>query len=181
MKFTEYLAHLRKWWAFYSVIWIVILGLSTAYSAQQYQRLPKDRYAATGVYRAEDSRIAIEWAYLARLQDNTSSRVPIEEGPFFEITVSGKNKDTLVATVNDVLVASRNEQENVLEIRKPKPRLISTRRSIASQASTSFAVALAAMAFIHGIVAFKFMKNDDYEHCPGCDCGKIGASTHAGS
>ena len=144
-------------------------------------KLPQDRYAATGVYRAKSPQVAVEWAYLARLQNNVSSKVPIEEGQFFEITVSGRNKNILAAAVNDALTASRNEQENVLEIRKPEPKLVSARRSIASQARTSFAFALAAIILIHGIIAVRFIRNDDYEHCPGCDCGKLGASTHDGS
>lgn len=173
MRFTEYLTHLkrRKW--YYIVLWIIVLEISAGYGVLQYMKLPQDRYAATGVYRAESPQIAIEWAYLARLQDDVSSKVPIEEGRFFEITVSGKKKNILVAAVNDALTASRNEQENVLEIRKPEAKLVSERRSIASQASTALTLAVVAMIFLHGIVIFRFMSNDNDEHCPGCDCRKI--------
>ncbi|KKN35632.1 hypothetical protein LCGC14_0781890 [marine sediment metagenome] len=152
MKFTEYLTHLRKWWTLYIIIWIVIIFGSQIYAFARYgNQSTNNTYSATGVYQAEEPEIAAEWSYLAGLHEDASSRIPVTGGRFFEITMKGENKATLVAAIGDVLAASRNGQENVIETRKPKPELVATPRSQMGWIGISLALAFVGLTIIHGV------------------------------
>lgn len=179
VRYQEYLIHLRKWRWFYAAVWTgVILG-SLIFTTSQYQNQSKKSvYTATGVYLTEEPEIAVEWAYLAGLSEGASTRVPINNGQFFEITMEGTDKAILVTTIGDVLRASRNEQENVTLIRKPEAKLVSSPRTFKMWMTISFAISLSVIGIVHGVPLVTRFLDANYEHCPGCDCGKLGASTH---
>lgn len=160
----EYLVHLRKWWYLYLSLWLLAGFLAAYVSTVMYVKQSDDyTYTATGVYRAATAEAAEEWSYLAGLHAGTTSKVPLADNRFFEITQVGVDSEELPASIAQVLSASRSGYRDAVVILSPEATVKEVPRSYLHWLTTSTAIAIIVIGAIHAVPLLRITSREEYE------------------